>query len=322
MVKKRGNLSWERNNNEQIGTLAARNCESNELFRAKMRQCSARRVIVAPIIAAALLCCRGSDGFSNVHTTHNIALSRTILSRRSVPVHPPSKLAAIPGSWDDIWLGLETAKSAADAELIKEAGEEVLGTLGQDVLTFLAATVAVVPLSRWLRVTPVLGFLIAGFLMGPNCLGFFANSEADLQLGDFGILFLLFSEGLNLSPERIRDLGAFYGLGVLQILVSMAILFFGIILGGPYVLGVRGARHSNGRFRLSNILFTCTGLLYSSCRIIVVVSVRSARPQGEKVGKSARGNRSSVRPIIAGSGCGAASGHFASISRDRTTDVY
>jgi Kef-type K+ transport system membrane component KefB/voltage-gated potassium channel Kch/Ca2+-binding EF-hand superfamily protein len=120
--------------------------------------------------------------------------------------------------------------------MIKEAGEEVLGSLGQDVLTFLAATVAVVPVSRILKITPVLLFLVAGFILGPNCLGIFANSEADLELGDFGILFLLFSEGLNLSPERIRDLGAFYGLGVLQILSSMFLLFFGIILGGPLVL--------------------------------------------------------------------------------------
>ena len=36
------------------------------------------------------------------------------------------------------------------------------------------------------------------------------DAEADIELGDFGILFLLFNEGLNLSPEKIRDLGSFF----------------------------------------------------------------------------------------------------------------
>ena len=75
-----------------------------------------------------------------------------------------------------------------------------------------------------------------GLILGPNGLNTFSNTEADLQLGDFGILFLLFSEGLNLSPERLRNLGAFYGLGVLQIIASMALFFAGILIGGPLVL--------------------------------------------------------------------------------------
>jgi Kef-type K+ transport system membrane component KefB len=112
-------------------------------------------------------------------------------------------------------------------------GEEAVNTLGRDVLVFLAATVVVVPLSRTLGVTPVLGFLIAGFVMGPQGLDFFDNSEADLELGDIGILFLLFSEGLNLSPDRLQKLGAFGLLGVLQLLATMALFFVGILAAGP-----------------------------------------------------------------------------------------
>ena len=74
-----------------------------------------------------------------------------------------------------------------------------LNSLGSDIFTFLAASVLVVPLSRVLNVTPVLGFLALGCAIGPYGLGFFSNSEADLQLGDFGIVFLLFIEA---SPAR------------------------------------------------------------------------------------------------------------------------
>lgn len=141
-----------------------------------------------------------------------------------------------PDSWGPVADTLYSQEAAAEAEALKEAGEEAVGGLGRDVLTFLAASVAVVPLSKWLGVTPVLGFLATGCLLGPYGLNLFLDSEADLELGDLGILFLLFSEGLNLSPDRLSALGAFSGLGVLQILASMGLFFFGILLGGPIVV--------------------------------------------------------------------------------------
>ena len=64
------------------------------------------------------------------------------------------------------------------------------------------------------------------------------NSEADLQLGDFGILFLLFNEGLSLSPNRIKALSAFSSLGLLQIILSFLVFFVGTIFGGPILLQV------------------------------------------------------------------------------------
>lgn len=132
---------------------------------------------------------------------------------------------------------IDLARAAGpDSAELKEAGEAALSSLGRDIFTFLAATVAVVPVSRLLGVTPVLGFLAAGCLLGPHGLQMFANSEADLELGDFGILFLLFTEGLNLSPDKIKELGSFYGLGALQLLNTMALFFFGIVFVGPFVL--------------------------------------------------------------------------------------
>ena len=116
-------------------------------------------------------------------------------------------------------LSLSSSVNVADSSVaVQAAAEKALNSLGRDVLIFLGATVVVVPLSRVIGITPVLTFLVAGCLLGPHGLGLFSNNEADIELGNFGILFLLFSEGLNLSPEKIRDLGAFGALGIFQIL--------------------------------------------------------------------------------------------------------
>ncbi|KAL7575586.1 hypothetical protein ACA910_020157 [Epithemia clementina (nom. ined.)] len=111
-----------------------------------------------------------------------------------------------------------------------------LSSLGHDVLVFLATTVIVVPLSRFIGVTPVLGFLAAGFLLGPFGAHIYGNTEADVELGDFGILFLLFAEGLNLSPDRLKQLGAFGKLGAVQLFASMGLLFVGLVAAGPYMI--------------------------------------------------------------------------------------
>ena len=92
----------------------------------------------------------------------------------------------------------DTATYVADTATTLVAAAEAtvsLDALGNDIFIFLAASVLVVPLCRQLNVTPVLGFLTLGCAIGPYGLGLFGNSEADLQLGDLGIVFLLFIEG-------------------------------------------------------------------------------------------------------------------------------
>jgi Kef-type K+ transport system membrane component KefB/Ca2+-binding EF-hand superfamily protein len=110
------------------------------------------------------------------------------------------------------------------------------GSLGRDVFTFLVASVVVVPFCKSLNIPPVLGFLAVGCAIGPYGLQMFSNTETDIELGDFGILFLLFNEGLSLSPDRIKELGRFTGLGVFQLLISIGCLFLGSVLGGPILI--------------------------------------------------------------------------------------
>jgi hypothetical protein len=133
----------------------------------------------------------------------------------------------------------DTATYVADAAtaLVAAAEETIsLDDLGNDIFIFLAASVLVVPLSRVLNVTPVLGFLALGCGIGPYGLGLFGNSEADLQLGDLGIVFLLFIEGLQLSPDRLKKLGSFFKLGLAQFLLTIAAITAANLYLGPQIL--------------------------------------------------------------------------------------
>ncbi len=107
----------------------------------------------------------------------------------------------------------------------------------KDLVVFLAAAGVVVPLfSRW-KISPVLGFLAAGVLLGPDGLGRFADvipwlsvltiSDAEqlAQLSELGVAFLLFMIGLELSWDRLRAMRRLvFGLGMSQIALCSAVL--------------------------------------------------------------------------------------------------
>ncbi|KAA2238172.1 cation:proton antiporter domain-containing protein [Salinarimonas soli] len=103
----------------------------------------------------------------------------------------------------------------------------------KETILFLATAGVVVPLFHRLRVSPVLGFLGAGALIGPFGLGRLAgdhpsiswftitNAEEISHIAEFGVVFLLFTIGIELSWERLRTLRRLvFGLGTLQVVVS------------------------------------------------------------------------------------------------------
>ena len=96
-----------------------------------------------------------------------------------------------------------------------------------DVLVLLVAAVVVVPVFRRMRTSPVLGYLAAGILVGPHGLAVIRASESVATLAEFGVVFLLFMIGLELSIERLRSLSRYvFGLGALQVTVT------GSLIGG------------------------------------------------------------------------------------------
>ncbi len=104
-----------------------------------------------------------------------------------------------------------------------------------DVLIFLVAAVVIVPVFKRARMSPVLGYLAAGMLVGPHGLALIRQSESAQTLAEFGVVFLLFMVGLEFSVGRLRSLGRYvFGLGALQ--VSITACLFGsaaFLLGLP-----------------------------------------------------------------------------------------
>jgi CPA2 family monovalent cation:H+ antiporter-2 len=96
----------------------------------------------------------------------------------------------------------------------------------QDVLIILLAAVLVVPIFKRLRSSPVLGYLVAGALIGPHGLAVISDIEGTMGLAHFGVVFLLFAIGLELSVQRLRTIRTHvFMLGGLQIFITSATLF-------------------------------------------------------------------------------------------------
>jgi CPA2 family monovalent cation:H+ antiporter-2 len=116
------------------------------------------------------------------------------------------------------------------------------------VLLLLAASVIVVAFCRTMRLPPILGYLIVGVAVGPHALGVVPSDEATERLGEFGIVFLMFSIGLEFSLPQLRAMRrAVFGLGFAQVaittvagVVAIQLLGFGwragIVLGGALAM--------------------------------------------------------------------------------------
>ncbi len=88
----------------------------------------------------------------------------------------------------------------------------------QEILAFLVATVIVVPVFQRLRVSPILGFLGLGVVIGPSGIGLVDDPEGVSALAELGIMFMLFTIGLELAPRRLWAMRqTVFGLGSLQV---------------------------------------------------------------------------------------------------------
>ena len=102
-----------------------------------------------------------------------------------------------------------------------------------DGLILLIAAVAVVFVFHRLRVSPILGYLFAGLLIGPKSLGFITTINETRLLGELGVVFLLFTIGLKMPLQRLQILKRYvFGLGLAQVVVTGALItlllrFFG-----------------------------------------------------------------------------------------------
>jgi CPA2 family monovalent cation:H+ antiporter-2 len=93
----------------------------------------------------------------------------------------------------------------------------------QLILVLLAAAVFVVVVCRLVRLPAILGYLLVGIAVGPHAFGWVPDDTDTRQLAEFGIVFLMFSIGLEFSLPQLRAMGrAVFGLGLAQVTITTA----------------------------------------------------------------------------------------------------
>jgi glutathione-regulated potassium-efflux system protein KefB len=105
-----------------------------------------------------------------------------------------------------------------------------------EVAALLAALAIAAPVARWLGIGTVLGYLVAGVILGPyGVRHVFSDSEAKeiLHVAEFGIVLLLFLIGLELRPKRLSAMRtAIFGLGGAQVaLTALALAALAVLFG-------------------------------------------------------------------------------------------
>ncbi|MEZ5458424.1 MAG: cation:proton antiporter [Steroidobacteraceae bacterium] len=93
------------------------------------------------------------------------------------------------------------------------------------VLVLLAAAVAVVWAARRLGLPTILGYLAAGLLLGPHALGLMGQSQATNLLAELGVVFLLFTLGLEFSwPRMVAMRREVFGIGSAQVVLTATLI--------------------------------------------------------------------------------------------------
>lgn len=94
-------------------------------------------------------------------------------------------------------------------------------------LVFIFISVLMVPLTKKLGLGSVLGYLLAGLIIGPFGLKFIKDPERILHFSEVGVVILLFVIGLEMNPKKLWGMRfQLFGLGSLQILITTVIIYF------------------------------------------------------------------------------------------------
>jgi glutathione-regulated potassium-efflux system ancillary protein KefC len=94
-----------------------------------------------------------------------------------------------------------------------------------NAILYLAAAVIAVPVFKRLGLGAVLGYLVAGVVIGPWGLGLISDVELILQVSEFGVVLLLFLIGLELNPQRLWEMRRpILGLGGAQVAATTLVL--------------------------------------------------------------------------------------------------
>ncbi len=139
-----------------------------------------------------------------------------------------------------------------------------------EIVVLLTAAVLMVALFRALKLSPVLGYLFAGTLIGPYGLGFIKDVSVTSGFAEFGIIFLLFLIGLELSLARLRTMRKHvFGFGGMQVLLTS---------------GLFGALYLTINNSLNTAIIIGGGLALSSTAIVLQV-ISEQNEKSSQVGR-------------------------------------
>jgi monovalent cation:proton antiporter-2 (CPA2) family protein len=171
-----------------------------------------------------------------------------------------------------------------------------------DTLLLLLSTALITPLCKRLDTSPILGFLAAGMLLGPNGFGLISGIHTTETLAELGIVFFLFEMGIELSFERLLSMRKdVFGLGLSQfITTAVAVAMVGKLMSLP-----------------ANALVVLGGGIALSSSAFVLQLLKDKNQLATRFGKASFGvllfqdlavvPLLVVTPILAGSGAGLAS---------------
>ena len=163
----------------------------------------------------------------------------------------------------------------------------------RDGVIILGAALVFVMLFRRVGLGAVLGYIVAGALIGPDGFGLIGAPEEMLHIADFGIVLLLFLVGLELHPSRLWRLKQdIFGLGLLQVALSglaisaLLYLFTGFSIGASLAIGLPLALSSTAQvlpsLRSSGDINTQSGerafsvLLFQDLSIVPLITIIAA----------------------------------------------
>ena len=110
----------------------------------------------------------------------------------------------------------------------------------QPVLILLGAAVLVVVLCRSMRLPTLLGYLAMGVAIGPHALGLIDETSEVNHLAEIGVVFLMFSIGLEFSLPKLKTMRRIvFGLGLAQVALTLIVVMaFAMLLDLPWQTGV------------------------------------------------------------------------------------
>jgi monovalent cation:H+ antiporter-2, CPA2 family len=120
-------------------------------------------------------------------------------------------------------------------------GLNVMHSTLQFVLTLLAAAVVVVVVCRSFNLPPLLGYLLVGIAVGPHAFALVPDTTEVEHLAEFGVVFLMFTIGLEFSLPRLIAMRALVlGLGGAQVVVTLTAFFLLALAAGSLLLPAAG----------------------------------------------------------------------------------